>query len=103
MPQALAEATGTAQVSLMASGREAAYVPVQRGDVFVTGDVVAPLPDTVPQHQLRGAPVAVFIQVPYPGGRVSGPAQGTQPGFKLPGPEQVTPTAACRLAGSPSF
>lgn len=94
---------GTAQVSPTASGREAAYVPVQRGDVFVTGDVVAPLPDTVPQHQLRGAPVAVFIQVPYPGSRVSGPAQGTQLALKLPGPEQATPTVACRLAGSLSF
>lgn len=45
-----------------------AYVPVQRGDVFVTGDVMPPLPYTVPQHELRGAPVAVFIEVPYPCG-----------------------------------
>ena len=96
---ALAEATGATQESLTASGREAAYVPVQRGDVFVTGDIVAPLPDTVPQHQLRGAAVAVFIQVPYPGGRVSGPAQGTHPALSARSQsKECPPPLVARLA-----
>ena len=100
---ALAEATGATQESLTASGREAAYVPVQRGDIFVTGDVMAPLPDTVPQHQLRGAAVAVFIQVPYPGGRVSGPAQGTHPALSARSQSKECPPPLVARLGLPAF
>lgn len=100
---ALAEAPGAAPASPTASGREAAYVPVQRGDVFVTGDVVAPLPDTVPEHQLRGAAVAVLIQVPYPGGRVSGPARGTHAALSARSQSKHRPPPLVARLGPPAF
>lgn len=70
-------AGGLCRREVSVQGVEAAYVPVQRGHVFVAGDVVAALSYAVPQHQLGGAPVAVFVEVPYPRGGISGSAQGT--------------------------
>lgn len=52
-----------------------AYVPVQRGHVFVAGDVVPPFPYTVPEHELRGASAAALVEVPYPRGGVSRAAE----------------------------
>lgn len=49
----------------------ATHIPVQWGDVFVTGHILAPFPDTVPQNQLSGSSRAALAQVPDPSGWVS--------------------------------
>lgn len=51
-------------------GRLGTYIPVQWGDVFVAGDILATFSDTVAQHQLGGVGVIVLVQVPDPGGGV---------------------------------
>lgn len=53
-----------------------AYVPVQRGDIFVARDVMSSFPYAVPQDELRGAPVAVLVKVPDSRRRVSGSVGG---------------------------
>ena len=50
------------------------YVPVEGGDVLVTGDLGAALLDTVSQHQLVGA-VTVVVHVPDTRCRVTRPVR----------------------------
>lgn len=59
----------------LSQGANVAYVPVQRGDILVARDVMAPLSDTMPQHELCGASIAVLVEVPYPSGGVAGSAE----------------------------
>ena len=40
------------------------YVPVQRGDVFIAGDVLAALTYAVTENELGGAASAILTQVP---------------------------------------
>lgn len=55
------------------------HIPVQRGDILVAGDVLASLSDAVPEYQLRGAAVAVLVQVPDPCRGVSRPTATKSP------------------------
>ncbi len=53
------------------SASPSTHIPVQWGDVFVTGYILPPLPNAVPQHQLSGSSRAALTQVPDPCGWVS--------------------------------
>ncbi len=53
------------------SASPSTHIPVQWGDVFVTGYILPPLPNAVPQHQLSGSSYAALTQVPDPCGWVS--------------------------------
>lgn len=76
------------------------HIPVQWGDVFVTGYILPPLPNAVAQHQLSGSSCAALTQVPDPCSRVSRADGNNQTQRESTHLKSIMPRCAKQIIGS---